>query len=114
MATMIVGSCINCGACEPVCPGDGIRRGEWAFIIDSARCTECVGFYAKQQCMAVCPVESCVPDQERIEAEDVLFERALKLSADDDVQPILTEETSHFRVVVSRPWWKEVFSGLRN
>ena len=28
MATLINGTCIGCGACEPVCPGDGIRTKE--------------------------------------------------------------------------------------
>ena len=113
MATMINERCINCGACEPVCPADGISKGDGGgFIVDPARCTECVGFRAKQQCMAVCPIaQCCVPNPDRIETEEVLFERALKLFADGDVQlPTLTPKTSHFRVGMSRPWWKQLFS----
>lgn len=49
------------------------------FEIDPARCTECVGFHATEQCAAVCPVDVCVPDPERIESEATLFERAQKL-----------------------------------
>ncbi len=109
MATMITETCISCGACEPVCPGDGIRKGNGIFVIDPARCTECVGYYVNQQCAAVCPIDHCcVPDPERVETEAVLFERALKLSADDDgVEPILTGRTSHFRAS-SLPWWRRL------
>ena len=109
MATMINGSCISCGACEPVCPGDGIRKLNGGYVIDSARCMECVGFHAQQQCIAVCPIEGCcIPDPERVESEEVLFERALKLAADDDdLQPTLAAGTSHFRAS-SLPWWKRL------
>ncbi len=108
MATMITQSCISCGACEPVCPGDGIRKGNGIFVIDPARCTECVGYHPSQQCAAVCLVDHCcVSDPERVETEAVLFERALKLSADGDVEPILTGRTSHFRAS-SLPWWRRL------
>jgi ferredoxin len=109
MATLINELCISCGACEPVCPGDGIRKGDGIFVIDPARCTECVGYHAKQQCEAVCPIDQCcVPDPDRVETEAVLFERALKLASDDDdVQPTLTGSTSHFRTS-SLPWWRRL------
>jgi ferredoxin len=113
MATMITERCINCGVCEPVCPGDGIRRDNGSYEIDPARCTECVGFHPQQQCRSVCPIDACcVLDPERIETEEVLFERALKLaSAANEKPPILTNATSHFRAS-SLPWWRRLMLGI--
>lgn len=79
MATLIVDDCINCGACEPVCPNKAIKAGEALFVIDPRRCTECVGFHATEQCAAVCPVEACLPDPDREESEATLIERARRL-----------------------------------
>ncbi len=109
MATMINELCTACGACEPVCPGDGIRRENGGFVIDPARCTECVGHYSRRECMAVCPIDQCcVPDPTRVETEAILFERALRLSSEDDGdQPTLTAETSRFRTS-SLPWWRRL------
>ncbi|MFO0571450.1 MAG: 4Fe-4S binding protein [Polyangiaceae bacterium] len=44
MATLITVDRINCGACEPECPNDAISQGDEIYVIDPARCTECVGF----------------------------------------------------------------------
>ncbi len=111
MATMIGGKCIGCGACEPVCPGDGIRRGDGIFVIDPTRCTECVGFYRRQQCEKVCPLEdTCLPDPDRVETENVLFARAMAITADGDRPPVLTAKTSHFRPA-EPSWWKRAISG---
>lgn len=79
MATIIVDDCINCGACEPVCPNSAIRPGEQLFVIDPRRCTECVGFHEEEQCARVCPVDACLPDPDREESESVLLERARTL-----------------------------------
>ncbi len=83
MATTITEACINCGACEPECPNEAISQGSDIYVIDRERCTECVGFHAKEACQAVCPVECCTPDPNRVEAESVLLERALTLHPDD-------------------------------
>jgi ferredoxin len=79
VATLIVETCINCGACEPACPNTAIREGEALYVIDPERCTECVGFHAEEQCAKVCPVDSCLPDPDREEAELVLVARARRL-----------------------------------
>ena len=84
MATYITDECINCGACEPECPNDAISEGDSLYIIDAARCSECVGFSDTEKCQAVCPVECCVRDPEHEESEDALKARALKLHPDDE------------------------------
>jgi ferredoxin len=97
MATVITQECINCGACESECPNTAIYQGgvEYEhrgakqpalkadiFYIVPEKCTECVGFFAYEACAAVCPVDCCVPDPERPEAEAVLLDRARELHPD--------------------------------
>jgi ferredoxin len=83
MATIITSDCINCGACEPECPNDAISEGDEIYKIDPELCTECVGFYDKEACQAVCPVLCCVPDENIVEVEADLLARALRLHPDD-------------------------------
>ncbi len=47
---------------------------EYYYIVPD-KCTECVGFHEEPQCAAVCPVDCCVPDPERVESEEVLLKR---------------------------------------
>jgi len=111
MATMITEECINCGACEPECPNVAIYAGGAQWELDGAtnaalsdsffyivpdKCTECVGHFDQEQCAAVCPVDCCLPDPNRVETEEVLFERAKKLHPDRQF-PELSASTSHFR-----------------
>lgn len=89
MSTWIVPDlCINCGACEPVCPNkaisDGSDVGMDVYFIKPDLCTECVGEAAHEQCQAVCPVECCLPDPKHLEDEATLAARALQLHPDDD------------------------------
>ena len=60
MALMITDECINCDVCEPACPNQAITMGESIYLIDPARCNECVGHYDEPQCQQVCPVD-CIP-----------------------------------------------------
>jgi ferredoxin len=76
MATMITDECISCGACLPECPNEAISEGDDIFVIDPGRCTECVGFHDHEACQAVCPVECCLPDPNRVESESALLARA--------------------------------------
>jgi ferredoxin len=80
MAYIITDECINCGACEPECPNQAISVGEERYLIDPAKCTECVGHFDASQCAAVCPVDACVPDPENKETRDQLMARFHKLS----------------------------------
>ncbi len=101
MATVITEECINCGACVPVCPNTAIYEGgvEWeatngekhdaisetVFYIVPEKCTECVGFFDKEQCADVCPVDCCIPDPDIPETEDVLLERARAIHPDAEI-----------------------------
>jgi len=79
MAYSITSDCINCGACEPECPNEAIREGADAYVVDAARCTECVGFNDKVACAAVCPTDACVADPKMKETEAQLIARAVAL-----------------------------------
>ena len=47
---------------------------DYYFIVPD-KCTECVGFHDEPQCAAVCPVDCCVPDDDRVESDEVLLAR---------------------------------------
>ncbi len=111
MSTMITEECINCGACEPECPNTAIYAGgvqyeyqgnmidalsnDFYYIVPE-KCTECVGHFDQEQCAAVCPVDCCVSDPNRVETEDVLFERAKTLHPEKEFAAP-SAATSHFQ-----------------
>ena len=74
MATYITDACINCGACEPVCPNHASSATEYLYVIDPDLCTECVGFHDREQCQSVCRVVCCLPDPEIRVSESELIE----------------------------------------
>ena len=101
MAIIITDDCINCGACEPECPNNAIYESdvdwsmsegtslkdderhspvseEFYFIVPN-KCTECKGFHDEPQCAAVCPVDCCLPDPDRVESEEKLLVRKEEL-----------------------------------
>jgi len=45
------------------------------YFIAPDKCTECMGFHEEPQCAAVCPVDCCVPDEDRVESEETLLEK---------------------------------------
>jgi len=63
MALEIIESCVNCFACEPLCPNKAIFDAEPHFLIDADKCTECVGDFADAQCVAICPIEGAILDE---------------------------------------------------
>ena len=79
MAYKITEDCIACGACLPECPNEAISEGDPAYIIDPAKCTECVGFFSESQCALVCPVAACVPDPDVKETKDQFLAKVRKL-----------------------------------
>ncbi|MFB8036986.1 YfhL family 4Fe-4S dicluster ferredoxin [Streptomyces sp. NPDC056004] len=100
MAIKITEDCISCGACEPECPNEAIDAGDEIYVINPAACSECVGFYDHLACQAVCPVESCLTDPDRVETEDVLIQRSLSLHPDDNElrrKAAANDYPSHFR-----------------
>lgn len=79
MAFHITEECINCGACEPECPNQAITAGDERYVIDPAKCTECVGSFDESQCAAVCPVDCCVADPDHHETREALMAKYHKL-----------------------------------
>jgi len=51
---------------------------DYYFIVPD-KCTECKGFHDEPQCAAVCPVDCCVPDEDRVETDVVLLARKDRL-----------------------------------
>ncbi len=99
MATHITEECINCGACEPVCPNGAISAGNPIYVINAERCTECVGFQSTEACQDLCPVDCCPPDPNRPESEEQLYAKLATLHPDKEF-PALAElpaSLSHFR-----------------
>jgi ferredoxin len=81
MALTITSECINCDVCEPECPNQAISMGEVIYVIDPAKCTECVGHFDEPQCMQVCPVD-CIPvDPNHVETREQLMGKYLGLQA---------------------------------
>ena len=62
MALRIVDSCVNCWACEPLCPSEAILAVKPHFLIDASRCSECLGDFADPQCASICPIEGAIVD----------------------------------------------------
>ncbi|MDX1683739.1 MAG: 4Fe-4S dicluster domain-containing protein [Saprospiraceae bacterium] len=52
---------------------------EEIYFIVPDKCTECKGFHDEPQCAAVCPVDCCVQDPDRVESEETLLERQARL-----------------------------------
>jgi ferredoxin len=49
------------------------------YFIVPDKCTECQGFHEEPQCAAVCPVDCCIPDPDRVESVETLLARQSKL-----------------------------------
>jgi ferredoxin len=67
MALEIIESCVNCFACEPLCPNRAIFEAKPHFLIDADKCTECLGDFADAQCVAICPIEGAILDELGVE-----------------------------------------------
>lgn len=79
MALLIENSCINCDMCDPECPNEAISMGENVYEIDVDKCTECVGHYDKPTCISVCPIDCIKPDPDKIEDEEALLAKFLRM-----------------------------------
>lgn len=81
MAYHITQECISCGACVDPCPNQAISPGDPIYVVDPAKCTECVGFYDEPQCALVCPVGAPQPDPDHKETREELETKAAKFKA---------------------------------
>ena len=75
MAFMITNDCILCGACVVVCPVDAVSEGKDIYVIDPAKCSECLPVYNSAQCAGVCPVDACKANPDIQESEEKLREK---------------------------------------
>lgn len=76
MAYKITDECISCGACEPECKNEAIKEAETIYVIDPAKCTECVGWFNTQKCVEVCPIDDCcIPDPAHKESHEQLLKK---------------------------------------
>ena len=80
MALTITDECINCDVCEPECPNGAIYQGEDIYVIESGKCTECVGHFDTPQCVQVCPVECIILDPACVETEEELEAKYRRLT----------------------------------
>ena len=60
MALEINELCVNCWACEPLCPNKAISAASPHFEIDPMKCTECIGDHEAAQCAEICPIEGAI------------------------------------------------------
>jgi len=79
MAYKITEECISCGACEPECPNEAISEGETIYVIDPAKCTECIGAFDTSKCAEICPVDAPQQDPAIQESREELLEKWKKL-----------------------------------
>jgi ferredoxin len=75
MAYKISDDCISCGACESECPNTAIKEGDTIYVIDPAKCTECVGSHPSSKCAEVCPVGAPNPDPDHKETREQLLKK---------------------------------------
>ena len=62
MALQIIATCVNCWACEPLCPTGAIQAARPHFRIDPRACSECEGQFPVPQCASICPIEGAILD----------------------------------------------------
>ena len=72
MALYITEECINCDVCEPECPNGALTQGGKMYVVDSEKCTECVGHFDTPQCAEVCPVNCITQDPDHMESREQL------------------------------------------
>jgi ferredoxin len=73
MALIINNDCTACDACVEPCPNTAITAAAPIYIIDHAKCTECIGAHDEPQCIAVCPADCIVPDPAHTETKEQLL-----------------------------------------
>lgn len=80
MALKITDDCSACGVCVDECDvNSAISEGDPTYVIDAAKCTECVGIADAPKCQPVCPTEAIQPDPAHVETKDALLAKYKKL-----------------------------------
>ena len=79
MAYKITEECISCGSCESECENGAISEGDDIYVIDPAKCTECVGNADKPMCVDMCPVDAPQLDPDHKESQEELLAKWQKL-----------------------------------
>lgn len=79
MSLIIKEGCALCTVCESECPNNAISLDKDTYAINPDLCTECVGFYDKPQCAAVCPV-NCFGNIADGKRQYGLFQKFLRLA----------------------------------
>ncbi len=79
MALMINVRCTVCDACISACKNNAIRKDFPKYVIDSKKCTECVGIEDEPQCMTVCIVDCIEPDPQWNESKEDLLAKYRRL-----------------------------------
>ena len=82
MAYKITEECLSCGACEAECPNQAISEGPEYYVIEAAKCTECVGAWLEPKCAQVCAVAAPVPDPDHAETKKDLVAKWRQLNPD--------------------------------
>jgi ferredoxin len=75
MALTITDSCTACDACVPACPNEAIKGADPYYVIDPAKCTECVGAHDEPQCKLVCPADCIIVNPDFQETPEQLQEK---------------------------------------
>lgn len=57
---IIAADCTACGTCEFGCPNSAIRMKGDTYVIDPAKCGECVGFFNSPKCVSECPADCII------------------------------------------------------
>lgn len=86
MALKILDSCINCDMCDPECPNQAISLGDEIYEINPDLCTECIGHYDNPTCVSVCPIDCIIVDPDRVETEDQLADKFVKIHGHEMVK----------------------------
>ncbi|OUR73977.1 ferredoxin, partial [Arcobacter sp. 31_11_sub10_T18] len=60
-----------------------IEEGDPIYVIDSDRCTECVGHYEEPACVEVCPVDCIILDSDNQETMQELNFKFEKLQTEE-------------------------------
>jgi len=63
MALKIIDGCVNCWACEALCPNQAIYAAQPHFLVQASKCTECLGEFAEAQCADICPIEGVIVNE---------------------------------------------------